>query len=488
MLRVVAILLLVGAPAAAQDPVRSAIVKVYTTSQEANYGRPWEMRSQRNSTGSGAIIPGGRILTNAHVVSDQTFVRVQRADLADKYVAAVAAVSHELDLALLTVADDTFFAGVEPLALGKMPSAGDPVVTLGFPTGGTRIAVTEGVISRIDRQYYSHSSFANLVCQMDAAINPGSSGGPVLGDGLIVGVAFQASGGQNIGYMVPAPVVRHFLKDIEDGRNDGTPAAVFRWQVLENPQLRRYYRMADGQSGVLLSKVSPLLEGDGKLRAGDVLMGIDEYGVANDGTIEFRPGERIELLYAIDRKHVGDAVTFHLLRDGVALDVTLPLTTTKRSYGWLVPRRQYETRPSYYVVGGVVFSTLTANYYDTWDKWADVPVRLQRYWYEMRTAANADREEVVIITDVLPDELNVGYTGFEDSIVREANGRPVRSLRELVEILEGSDGPVHRIVFEDTDAEIVFAKEGLDARSKGILERYRVPADRSADLAGGAAK
>ncbi|MCK6459432.1 MAG: serine protease [Planctomycetes bacterium] len=488
MLRVLAIPFLLAAVAAAQDPVRSAIVKVYTTSQEANYGRPWEMHTQENSTGSGCVIAGKRILTNAHVVSDQTFVRVQRSDLADKHVATVAAVSHELDLALLTVSDEAFFDGVEPLAVGDLPSAGDSVVTLGFPTGGTRIAVTEGVISRIDRARYSHSAFDNLVCQIDAAINPGSSGGPVLAGGVIVGVAFQVRGGQNIGYMVPAPVVRHFLDDIGDGSHDGTPAVPFWWQVLENAQLRRHYRMTDDHSGVLITKISPLFEGDGKLRTRDVLLGIDDYDVANDGTIEFRPGERIEMLYAIDRKHIGESATFHLLRDGRPLDVTLALSAAKRSYGWIVPRTQYETRPSYYIVGGLVFCPLTQNYYDTWDKWDDVPVNLQRYWYEMRTADNADREEVVVLTDILPDEINVGYTGFEDSVVREVNGKRVGSLRDLVAILEGNDHEVHRIVFEDSDAEIVLSKENLGARSKGILERYRVPADRSADLTGTAAK
>ncbi len=350
-----AVLCPLGTVVSAQDPVRSSIVKVYTTSQRANYARPWEMEGQDDWTGSGSIIAGNRILTNAHVVSDQTFVQVQRADLPDKYVARVTAVSHEFDLALLAVTDEGFFAGSAPLPLDDLPSAGDAVVTLGFPMGGTRIAVTEGVISRIDRDTYSHSSFENLVCQIDAAINPGSSGGPVLSEGAIVGVAFQATEGQSIGYMVPTPVVQHFLKDLEDGRHDGAPVLAVRWQVLENVQLRRHCGMADGQSGVWITKVAPLFEGEDKLLAHDVLLGVDDFGVANDGTIEFRPGERIDFLYAIDRKQVGESVTLHLLRSGKPRDITLVLSAAKRSYGHLVPRRLYETRPSYYVVGGLVF-------------------------------------------------------------------------------------------------------------------------------------
>jgi S1-C subfamily serine protease len=479
---VAAFLLLFAAASVAQDRVRSAIVKVYTTSQAADYARPWEMEAQQDWTGSGCIIDGNRILTNAHVVSDQTFVQVQRSDLPDKRVASVLAVSHELDLALLTVKDESFFKGVTPLRVGTLPAAGDPVVTLGFPEGGTRIAVTEGVISRIDRDTYSHSSFANLVCQIDAAINPGSSGGPVLHEGEIVGVAFQASEGQNIGYMVPAPVIEHFLKDAADGHVDGTPVLAVRWEVLENPELRRHFQMADDQSGILITRVAPLFEGDDKLLAHDVLLGIDDLDLANDGTVEFRPGERIDFLYAIDRKQLGENVTMHLLRDGKPRDVTFPLTASKASYGYLVPRRQYERRPSYYVVGGIVFSPLTTNYYDTWEKWEDVPANLQRYYAEMRTAANAARQEVIVLTDILPDELNVGYTSFADAVVKTLNGKPVSSLRDLVTAIETGPEPEVRIVLEESEAEIVFRKEDLRARDAAILERYRVPSDRSADL------
>jgi S1-C subfamily serine protease len=467
----------------AQD--RSSVVKVYTTYQDPDYQRPWDMTTQRRRTGSGAIIAGKRILTNAHIVSNQTFVQVQRADLADKHVARVVAVSHEFDLALLTT-DDAFFAGTEPLAIGKLPAIGDAVAALGFPTGGTRVAVTKGVVSRIDRDSYSHSWHANLVCQIDAAINAGSSGGPVLGDGTIVGVAFQSGSGENIGYIVPAPVIEHFLKDIEDGRHDGSPSVPVRWQVLENPQLREHCGLAEGQSGVLLTKVAALLDSDDKLRAGDVLLSIDGLDIANDGTIEFRPGERIGLDYAVDRKQIGDSLALRLLRGGKPREVVLALSAAKGCAD-LVPRGQYETTPSYYVLGGLVFAPLTLNYLHEWGEWSAVPNHLQRYYYEMRTSANAQREQVVVLIDVLPDELNVGY-GFHQSVVSEANGLPVNSLKDLVAAIEGHDGPVHRIVLEDQEAQIVLKREHLAARSQAILQRYRVPSDRSGDLTPAATK
>ncbi|HOC43800.1 MAG TPA: serine protease [Thermoanaerobaculales bacterium] len=481
----VAVLLALTATSAAfaQDPVRSSIVRVYATSQSPNYWRPWEMDSPADVTGSGSIIEGNRILTSAHVVADQTFLQVQRADQADKHVASVAAVSHELDLAVLTVQDDSFFEGAMPLPIGTLPEVGDTVVALGFPEGGSQLAVTEGVVSRIERKLYTHSWNDNLVVQIDAPINPGSSGGPVLGDTGIAGVAFQAGSGENIGYMVPAPVIEHFLTDIEDGRVDGSPILAVEWQMMENPQLRRHYGMAEGQPGVLLTKVEPAFEGDGKLQERDVLLGIDGFDVANDGTIELRPGERIDLHYAVDRRQIGDSVVLHLLRDGNPVDVQLELVHAKHSYAYLVPRMSYDATPSYFVYGGLVFAPLTINYMLQWgEEPRDMPIHFRRLYYEARSRENAGREQVVVLIGALPSEVNVGYVEFEDSIVDTVDGQGVASLSHLVELLESREGESHRIMLEDSECEIVLRHEDVDRRSHEILDRYRVPSDRSSDL------
>lgn len=82
---------------------------------------------------------------------------------------------------------------------------------------------------------YSHSLRNLLTVQLDAAINPGNSGGPVFYGSKIAGIAFQGHRkGENLGYMIPCEVIRHFLKDIEDGRVDGCGLMGFsyaRWKI-----------------------------------------------------------------------------------------------------------------------------------------------------------------------------------------------------------------------------------------------------------------
>ncbi|MHC4550989.1 MAG: S1C family serine protease [Planctomycetota bacterium] len=472
---------LVGS-AAGQDDIRSSIVKVYTTYQEPKQSEPWNMQGQDTRIGSGCVIAGERVLTNAHVVSDATFIQVRRAGEAERFVAQVHAVSHELDLALLTVEKRDFFKGAKRLELGALARVGERVVAFGFPKGGTRITITEGVVSRIDRSSYSHSYHDNLVCQIDAAINPGSSGGPVISGGKIVGVAFQATSGQSIGYMVPAPVVRHFFTDLEDGNHDGVPALPFAWQVLHNSQLRAFHGMAEGQTGIMITSIAPRFEGEDKLQRKDILLSIDGTRIANDGTIEFRPQERIPFRYLIDVKQLRDRVAIQLLRGRKPRTVEITLETAKDACGHLVPRLRYETRPTYYIVGGLVFAPLTTDYFAAWDKWENVPLTLRRYYHESRTSRNKEREQVVVLIDVLPDELNVGYTGFEDHVIATVNGRKITGMRQLIEAFERHEGESHRIVLEEYDWEMVLLKEKLRQRHQVILDKYDVPHDRSADL------
>jgi len=232
-------------PALASD-ISDAIVKVYAVSDPPDYLNPWNMMGPSSVTGSGAIIEGNRILTNAHVVSDLTFLQVRRYGDTQRYPARLLAISHQCDLALITVDDPHFFQGIDPLIIGDLPATNQEVLVYGFPMGGDTLSITKGVVSRIEHQPYVHSSIALLAGQIDAAINPGNSGGPVIVNGKIVGVVMQGiPSSQNIGYMVPAPIIKHFFEDLSDRQLDGFPNLGVCMQYMESPDLREKYAMPE---------------------------------------------------------------------------------------------------------------------------------------------------------------------------------------------------------------------------------------------------
>jgi S1-C subfamily serine protease len=466
---------------AADETVKASVVKIYSIYADYNYSQPWQKKSQGETSGSGCIIEGKRILTNAHVVGNSAFLQVKRSDQSKKYNARVDIVAHECDLAVLRVEDESFFEGIHPVALSELPGIRDRVAVYGFPVGGDELSITEGVVSRIEHVRYAHSSAYLMACQIDAAINSGNSGGPVIRDGRIVGVAFQTSvRGENIGYMIATPVIRHFLEDIRDGRYDGIPDLGLTFQNLENPDLRKFYRMSSRHTGVLIARVNDFSPARGVLHEGDVLLSLNAFPIGNDGTVEFRKGERTSLLYAVQNQYIHDKIPVVILRNGLVKKTTIRLTQTMQSMR-LVPGEQYDVPPEYYIAGGMVFEPLTKNYLLEWgDKWYDEgPTLLLNYYFNGRKTQA--RREIVVLVRVLADEINVGYHNYANKVVSKVNRRSICDMRDVIAAIENHQGKYHVIETEDGLTIVLQQQHGRQYLPR-ILERYQIPSDRSPGL------
>jgi S1-C subfamily serine protease len=468
-----------AAPAAAE--VKDAIVKIYTYHVVPDYQNPWSMRGTFSSTGSGCIIRNKRILTNAHVVGDQTFIQVRRQGDAKRYEAKVLSVSHAADVALLAVDDPAFFEGVEPLEFGELPRAQQEVLVYGFPLGGDTMSITKGVISRIEHQTYAHSSCNFLACQIDAAINPGNSGGPALVSNRVVGVAMQGiSQADNIGYIVPVPVIQHFLADIEDGKYDGFPSLGIVMQGMENKDLKKKHRMEEKQTGMLVVQTIYGAPAAGVFREGDVILSVEGHPVADDGTTEFRDRERTSLSYFIQAHQLGDKLSAEILRDGQRTNVTVSLNRPLEE-DWMIPNEQYDVLPRYFVFGGIVFCPVSKNLLESWGpNWYDTApeelVAMLNFNY-----VSEERSEVVLVLKVLAADVNQGYQEFNNWVVTEVDGKKVRSLRELVEAVESGADPF--VVFKNKwGQQITLDREKARRSRDAVLKTYRIDRDRSPDL------
>jgi len=459
-----------------------AVVRIYCTSQEPDYDAPWQAKTPSSSTGSGVVIGPGRILTGAHVVAHATFVQVQRVEDPAKVPVRLAAVCHDADLALLEV-DPSFTADVEPPAFGPLPGLQSRVSVVGFPVGGQEVSVTEGIVSRIEVQQYSHSRRRLLAITVDAAINSGNSGGPVFVDGAVVGIAFQSLvDAENIGEVVPTVIIERFLRSVDAAEAPdvgpiavSVPALSLRTQVLESKALRRHLGLPEGTSGIRVVAVEHGGSCDGVLRPGDALVEVDGHRVADNGTIRYVDRFRTGVGALLGAKAVGERMALVVWRDGARLELEVelqPLTT-------LVPRQQYDQMPFYLVFGGLVFQPLSRDFLATWDKWwLHAPKDLLTdYWYGHRSEATRER---VVIGQVLADSLTVGMEGHAHELVEAVDGLPIGDLSDLARHLDAATDTV--VLRTARGHELVLDAREARAREATILERYRIPSPRSATL------
>lgn len=468
--RILSVVLLLAAPVCAAEPSAS-MVRISTTSQQPDYTSPWSPGAISQGVGAGFVIAGKRIMTNAHVVGNATFITVLKEGDPNPWEARVIHVAHDCDLAIIAVYDESFFEGTQPLDFGGIPALESEVSVYGYPIGGDRLSVTRGIVSRIDFTVYSHSDVdSHLAIQIDAAINPGNSGGPVMQNGKVVGVAFQGFRGdvaQNVGYMIPTPVARRFLQDIEDGTYDRYMDIAATYFPLLNPAQRAALGLSDSDGGVLIGSVFDGGASDGKLRAGDVILSVDGRTVAADGKIEL-DGERVEMAEAFERKFKGDKTEIEFLRDGKKDKVVLELS---RPWPFEMQAHAYDKRPRYVVVGGLVFQPLDLDFIDTRK---DLKTRLQ-YFFKNFVSDHIYREhpEVIVMSDVLRDPVNTYARPFADNIVSKINGKEIRTLQD-VSAAFGEEREFHVVELLGEGRPVVLESAALPEAEERIKQRYGV--------------
>lgn len=456
----------------------NAVVKVYCTHTAPDYSLPWQKQRQFTSTGSAFMIGDGKLLTNAHCVEHDTQVKVKRRGDDTKFVAKVLARGIECDIALLSVESEEFWRGAEPLRFGRLPSLQDAVTVVGYPLGGDTISVTKGVVSRIEVTSYAHGASDLLGIQIDAAINPGNSGGPAFNDqGECIGVAFQvfrSDDAENIGYVIPTTVVSHFLNDYErNGKYTGFPSLGILLQKLENPALRECLRVPSNE-GVLVRRVEPTSAANNVLKEGDVIVNFDGVPIGSEGTVPFRSTERIAFRYLISQKFAGDVAEVGIIRNGTFMNVKTVLQPRVH----LVPFHIEGGQPSYFIIAGLVFTPLSEPLIE---EECEDTIGLKLLAKARYSPARFKGEQIVILSQVLANEVNIGYEDMGNQQVLKLNGTQIKNIRHLAHLVDTCKDKY--LVFEFEDSFLaVLEREAASTASPCVLKNYGIPCERSSDL------
>jgi S1-C subfamily serine protease len=465
------IFLFFGTPATSFAGSEDSVVKVLATQRMPNPFQPWANGTPNEVAGSGAVIEGKRIITNAHLVVYATDVSIQSHRGGDKIEAKVELVAPDMDLAVLSVKDAKFFDKHPPLPRAKkLPKTGDAVAVHGFPIGGSGWAVTKGVVSRIDYAGY-YGQGHGLIVQVSAAINPGNSGGPALVGDEMIGVVFsRLPQGQNIGYLIPNEEVDFFLGNTKDGRFVGKPidASGAIYQRCENQTLRRFLKLEDGARGVLvhLPRGRPA---KCAFEEYDVLTRVGGHDLDNDGMVQHPDGLRLAFDSILAKAAKDGAVPITIMRRGRRIETTLPVSAENRSLlrGW------GGGKPSYFIHGPLVFSPLYANalpYYLEARPELDTPRNpaLARLGDRVRFPG----EQLVVVTSpMFNHKITKGYADPVGQVLTEVNGTPIKNFKHLVELLRDCTDDYLTFRFTEEGSELlVFRREEMDKATDEILD------------------
>lgn len=473
---------LVSTGALAKDPVSDALVKLHVTQRSPDFARPWTKANPTKSSGSGVIIDGRRILTNAHVVLHASQVFVQANQTTEKVTAEVEFIAPDLDLAIVTVKDESFFEGREPLPfVTDIPDVKDTVNVYGYPEGGDQLSITEGIVSRIE---YSRANYdaSVLRIQVDAALNPGNSGGPAVVDGKIIGLVFsKVSQADNIGYLIAAEEITRFLADVADGTYDGKPSLQCIYgQTTENQALRDRLGLKKGIDGLMVRDLRGSDE-ECPLRRWDVITHIGDHPIDQQGDVKIRDDLRLSFAYLVPKLAVDGKIPLKILRDGKSMDVQVPVGSKE---DLLMPYLGNDY-PRFFIHGPMVFTPMTQ---ELATKMVGPMEMYLRYYGNTALARQYERqafpgEELIVLGyRLFPHEVSKGYDTTMFALVEEINGTQVKNLAHLVELIRDAEGEYLTVTLCGRYELLVFKRQELSEVTEEILADEGIRYQFSPDL------
>ncbi|HWB09387.1 MAG TPA: trypsin-like peptidase domain-containing protein [Pirellulales bacterium] len=474
----------VAGPARAADSTRELVVRVIVTQRPPNHFQPWTKAPSQEVSGTGFVIEGHRILTNSHVVQHASQIYVQPHQSANKIAAKVVAAAPDVDLAILSLEDDSFFDShpAIPVAEG-LPQVKSTVNVYGYPVGGEQMSITEGIVSRVDYAPYNYGT-GGLRVQIDAALNPGNSGGPALSNGRLVGVAFSGLvKAENIGYLIPVEEVQIFLADVADGVYDGKPRLHDQFQTVENAAIRAKLGLRESDGGVMVTRPhdsSPSYP----LRENDVITHIAGTPLDSASRVQVDGDLNLPFQYLVPKLAKDGKLPVTVVRGGASMSLEVPVDSRE---DLLVPflRLGY---PRYFIYGPLVFSPASREMLVALGpRW--LGTLLQRgdplIGRVSSRPAFEGQELVLVASPMFPHRLTKGYSTPTMAAVETLNGIPVRNLRHLAELLRYMTAEYLEFKFAGHGVEtLVFRRQEIADATEEILSDNEIRKRASDDLAG----
>jgi hypothetical protein len=383
----------------------------------------------------------------------------------------------------LKLEDESLFDGRPPVPRANaLPDVKEPVMAYGYPTGGSNLSITKGIVSRIEFTGYGGST-SGLRIQIDAAINSGNSGGPAVSADKMIGLAFSRLGGaQNIGYIIPNEEVELFLTDVKDGTYDGKPAIFESLQTLENPALRAYLKLDKSAAGIVVDE--PISAESGyPLKKWDVVTRIGDARIDDLGMVKPAKAPRVRFTYLVQHFAKDGKVPLTVVRDGKEMKIDLPVRSER-------PQVLADLRggyPSYFVFGPIVFSTATTQFLTGIDN-NIANVNSLAYHANPLVVRRGDKPAfegenlVVVSSPFFPHKLSKGYSNPFARVVETVNGKRVNNLTHLVELLrDAKDDFITLEFFGRNVSALVLPRQETIAATEDILNDNGVRAQGTAD-------
>jgi hypothetical protein len=488
---------------------QAVLLKSYQ--QSFDWLTPWEKLEIRTQTGMALVVrlpltknsetaetlqnQGLHLLTTAEMVADATLLEVTRKDIRQPFQAKLVLMDYAANLALLNIEDSNFWVGLNPIEWSpvKSKSKADTENIYSFKIKSTQEWEVE--LGTIQLMTVGHRGVSDawLPLLKLSGISKSGQGFPLLQDNETVGMILEA--GKDGAKAIPTQMLIEFLAHAGSASYKSLAHRGFSWRRLPQRSTADYFQIPQELPGIWISQILPYGTGSGVLQRGDYLTKIGKWPLSHDGKIQ-HPEWGLSLfdLLFLDQLKVGDSLELELIRDGKPLVLQTRVSAYEED-GRTVPLKRVGHPPRYVIQGGFLFQELTLNYLSMWgSNWRSrAPVRLRLFLEQNKTvliddnfkrvkgeSASKNTEpstRIVLVTQVIPDEINIGYQKLSNAIVLRINGQQIRRLKDVSEAFLNPEIEFHRIDFlpGSDRLSVVLPVAGLKQSNLRIKNNFRIP-------------
>jgi S1-C subfamily serine protease len=462
----------------APEVTSKSILRVNSTNQVYDLGSPWQKKPPNGRRGLGVLVGDGSILVTADLVANSNFIELELPANAKKSTATIQHIDYESNLALLRATDPEFLAGMIPLKLAEKISIGDSATVLQFEPNG-EIARTTGRISSISIAPYTLENVGLLVFKISMPLQQrdGSFTLPAVHGGRLVGLLMRYDSRNQTADIIPMPIISRFLASTTQPDFKGFPRLGVSFAPLRDPQLRRFIGLTE-PGGIYVTKVTPKSSAaSAGLREGDVILAVNGRALDQDGNYEDADYGRILFSHITGTlTPAGGKVVLKILRSGKIEEVPVAMKPLDRS-SVVSPSFLSDAAPPYFILGGMVFVELSRPYLQEWGaEWTkNAPQRLVNY-DAFQDELPADRGKIVVLAQILPTPDTIGYENIENVVIKELNGRPVKSIADLAEAAKHPVEGFQKIKLEEDPTWLFLDAASIEANRTQLMEHYELPA------------
>lgn len=466
-----------NAPQKAAPNVQQGVVRINATTQAFDFVRPWSKKNPATRRAIGTVVAPKAILTTADFLANATYIEMESPRGDQRVPAQIIAIDYEANLALLTPEDQNSAFPFQPIELTEV-KRGDAIEAVQLEANGN-LSSTKGTTAHIDVARYWLEDQNFLVYRFSGAlqIRDGSATLPVFANNRLAGLLMRYDPASNIMECVSTPVIRHFLKDIADGNYQGFAKSGMAFSQTRDPQFRNFLKISKIKGGVYVSSV--LKDGPADqagIKKGDVITQIDGQDVDSDANYNDSSYGRISIAHLISTAHQsGDILKVELLRDGKPISTALkPLRKSADSF--VVPPYVISQGPKFIIVGGLILQELSRQMLKEWgaDWQRKAPIELLNL-DRTQSDTNLEIEHHVILTQIIPSELTIGYQEVTFVPVTEINGTKLKSIADVPNALAKPINGTHHIRLASDPGVLYLDASKTVETTEALQKAYGIP-------------